>query len=177
MWARSNAARCASTVVLPQPLSPTRPSVWPSSMEKLTPSTASTLATVWPRILADGEVFLQIGDFNQRGHADASWGSSGAVRMRSSGVGHCAGRKEGFYHGETGEGPRGSRSREVFKRFARSTSTTMRSGINRVRVQFGHALLAPRHWDASRGACSHDDAKRHQSCLRATPSRSPVSPW
>ena len=56
-----------AVVVLPQPLSPTRPSVSPSAIEKLTSSTART----WPTTLRSmpfliGKYFLQVADLEDR---------------------------------------------------------------------------------------------------------------
>ena len=83
-----------ATVDLPQPDSPTRPSVSPAPIEKLTPSTACTVPTrraqqTPPRT---GKCLLEVGDLEQRAAASASWRTPPLPAARQQAAQCVAGR-------------------------------------------------------------------------------------
>ena len=82
--ARSAAARSARTVVLPEPDSPTRPSVSPASMANDTPDTACTSVLDRPQALQrlDGEVLDEVGDLED-GFSHATPAASSSTRTQA----------------------------------------------------------------------------------------------
>src|SRR2546427_4549747 len=64
--ARTSPTRVFAIVVLPQPLSPTRPNTSPSAMEKVTPSTAWTFASPPPRSRCTKPLYTEKCTFRSR---------------------------------------------------------------------------------------------------------------
>ena len=74
------------SVVLPEPLSPTTPSVWPSRTVELTPSTALTWPTVrrsTPRLIGN-QTFRSVGLDHDRRGADRRRGRRASARRRAA---------------------------------------------------------------------------------------------